>query len=322
MTDSDATDSTGPDSAASDPAASDPTGSDSADADELIAERLLPDEAFELVAHETRFRILVALNEADEPLSFGEVRERVGVDDPGQFNYHLGKLTDRFVRNDDDGYQLAAPGWRLVGAVLSGGYTKALESEPIETGVPCSFCDGEMELRFEDEKIEMECRECEETYTNIPIPAGIFEDVAPEDAAKVVDSWLKRLHASADYGFCPNCDGRLDRTVRLQDDEDAPVDFEADDEAFAHYDCGRCGFGWYSSFPSAVVLHPALVGFHFENGVDVRTTPFWDLDGLEPGATTVESRDPLRVAVPVTIDGATTVFTFDADLELVEQRRN
>lgn len=291
------------------------------DADEVVAERLPPDEAFELLAHELRFRILETLNDADGPLAFSDLRERAGVDDPGQFNYHLGKLAGRFVSSDDDGYDLAAPGWRVVGAVLSGGYTKALDAEPIDTGAACLSCGSEMELRFRGDKIDIRCRECEETYTDTPIPAGIFEGVAPEDAAAVVDRWLKRLHATADYGFCPNCEGELDRALLLPDDEGAPADLDADDEPLAHYDCTRCGFGWYSSLPFAVVLHPAVVGLYHDHGIDVRTTPFWDLDGLEVDAATVGSRDPLRVDVTVPLGDEVRVFTFDRDLDLVDERR-
>ncbi|WP_433626072.1 hypothetical protein [Halomicrococcus sp. NG-SE-24] len=37
---------------------------------DVVVERLSPDKAFELMAHETRFRILRALDEVDDPLAF------------------------------------------------------------------------------------------------------------------------------------------------------------------------------------------------------------------------------------------------------------
>lgn len=291
-------------------------------ADELVAERLPPDEAFELVAHETRFRVLETLVGVEDPLAFGDLRERVGVDDPGQFNYHLRKLTGRFVRSDGDGYELAPAGRRVVGAVLSGGYTKALDADPVATDATCLVCGSEMETRFRDDKIEIRCRECDSNYTNTPIPAGIFEGVAPEDAPAVVDRWLKRIHSTADYGFCHNCDGSLTVTVVVEGDEKAPDGLGEDGvEAAVCYECDRCGFDWYSSFPFVATLHPAVVGFHHERGIDVRTTPFWELDWIEMDAAAVETRDPLRVEVSVTLDDETRVFAFDADLNVVEERR-
>ncbi|MFC4450176.1 winged helix-turn-helix domain-containing protein [Halorussus aquaticus] len=292
------------------------------ESDEVAVERLPPDEAFELLAHETRFRILETLNETDGSLAFSELRERVGVDDPGQFNYHLGKLTDRFVTSSDEGYELAAPGWRVVGAVLSGGYTKALDADPIETDVPCLSCESGMELRFRGEKVQIQCPECDETYTNIPIPAGIFEGVSPDEAPGVVDSWLKRLHSTANYGFCPNCDGKLDQTVLLPGDEDVPEDWETDDEAIVSYTCTRCGFSWYSSFPFPAVLHPAVVGVYHDHGIDMRETPFWNLDGLQADSATVTSSAPLRVEVTTTVGEQRICFTFDEDMNVVEERRD
>jgi hypothetical protein len=39
------------------------------------------------------------------------------------------------------------------------------------------------------------------------------------------------------------------------------------------------------------------------------------------GSATVERRDPPRIEVSVTLDGETATFTFDADLNLVAERR-
>lgn len=306
------------------PRASSGGSSDSDDSD-VVVERLPPNEAFELLAHDLRFRVLETLNEADEPLAFSELRVRVGVDDPGRFNYHLGKLTDRFVRSDAEGYELATSGRRVVGAVLSGGYTKALDADPVETDAACLLCGSEMETRFRDDGIEIQCRECDSSYTNTPIPAGIFDGVAPEDVPPVVDRWLKRIHSTADYGFCHNCDGEVDFTIVVAGGENVPewLDEEGADEeeAAVRYECERCNTNWYSSFSYYVVFHPAVVGFYYEHGVDVRTTPYWDLDGIGPDAATVVSREPLRIDLSVALGAETAVFTFDEDLNVVEERR-
>ncbi|WP_435178275.1 winged helix-turn-helix domain-containing protein [Halorussus sp. AFM4] len=297
------------------------TGDAGRDSDEVVVERLPPDEAFGLLAHETRFRILETLNDADDPLAFSELRERVGVDDPGQFNYHLGKLSGRFVRNGDEGYGLAAPGRRIVGAVLSGGYTKALEADPVEMDSACLVCGNEMATEFRDDGVDIGCTECEFTYTNTPIPPGVLEGVAPDDVPRVVDRWLKRNQSGVNFGFCYNCDGRLDATVVVQEPDDVRESLaEWAPFVSVEYDCDRCGYHVKSSFSSATVLHPAIVDFHYDRGVDVRDTPLWDLDWIGPEAATVASRDPLRVDVSVTLGEETRVFAFDEDVNLVETR--
>ncbi|WP_246045717.1 winged helix-turn-helix domain-containing protein [Halorussus ruber] len=291
--------------------------------DEVVAERLPPEEAFELLAHDLRFRILEVLNDADGALAFSGLRERVGVDDPGQFNYHLGKLTDRFVRSADEGYELAPPGRRIVGAVLSGGYTKILDADPVETDARCIVCGSRMAVEFRDDGVEIRCGECEETLTNTSVPAGILEGVAPAEVPEVVDQWLKRVHAAADFGFCSNCDGRFEAGLVVAGQPDAPdwLDGEEKPRATVRYECDRCGFEWTSFPPSAVLLHPAVVGFHYDHGIDVRETPLWDLDWLGIDVMSVESADPPEVEISVTLDGETATFTFDADLNLVAERR-
>lgn len=57
-----------------------------------------------------------ALGEAGfgESLSFTELRERVGVRQGAQFNYHLDKLVGHFVTKTDGGYSLRPTGHRVI----------------------------------------------------------------------------------------------------------------------------------------------------------------------------------------------------------------
>lgn len=114
----------------------------------MTMERLSPEEAFGLLGHEIRFGVLEALNDADGTLQFSTLRDRVGVQDSGQFNHHLGDLTGRFVHETDDGYQLAPAGKQVVGAVLSGAFTKEMETGSVDTEAPCLVCDEGMEAHF------------------------------------------------------------------------------------------------------------------------------------------------------------------------------
>ena len=56
------------------------------------------EEAFTALSDATRIGILRTLWDAeDHEATFTELREAVGMRDSGQFNYHLDKLTGRFV---------------------------------------------------------------------------------------------------------------------------------------------------------------------------------------------------------------------------------
>jgi DNA-binding transcriptional ArsR family regulator len=81
-------------------------------------------DAFALIGNETRLSILEALWEADEqPMRFSELNEAVGMRDSAQFNYHLSKLTDQYIRKTDDGYELRTAGAKVVRAILAGSFT-------------------------------------------------------------------------------------------------------------------------------------------------------------------------------------------------------
>jgi DNA-binding transcriptional ArsR family regulator len=73
-----------------------------------------PTDALAVLGDETRIAILRVLAEAEEPLPFSELRRRAGVDDAGRFNYHLSKLREYFVREQDGGYTLRHAGSRIV----------------------------------------------------------------------------------------------------------------------------------------------------------------------------------------------------------------
>ena len=74
------------------------------------------EEAFSALGNQTRMQILLALWRAYDPFAsdnavpFSELFEAVGVDDSGQFNYHLGKLRERFVTRRETGYELTPVG--------------------------------------------------------------------------------------------------------------------------------------------------------------------------------------------------------------------
>lgn len=62
---------------------------------------LSPDGAFRILGEETRMATPRAVWESpDEPVSFSEIRARIGNPDSGQFNYHLNKLEGHFLSSD------------------------------------------------------------------------------------------------------------------------------------------------------------------------------------------------------------------------------
>lgn len=103
----------------------------------------MPDEEFtgalSALTHETRVEILRELADADDPLRFTELKSRVGVSDPGQFNYHLTKLERHFLRRTEDGYALNYRGEQVVVAAAAGVTTDAALESDLSPDV-CPVC--------------------------------------------------------------------------------------------------------------------------------------------------------------------------------------
>lgn len=99
------------------------------------------DGALAALTHETRVAILRELADADRPLAFTELKSRVGVADPGQFNYHLNELCEHYLRETADGYDLNYRGERLLvvaeeGVDVEGPSTEASDGECPVCGDP------------------------------------------------------------------------------------------------------------------------------------------------------------------------------------------
>ncbi|MFB6191788.1 MAG: ArsR/SmtB family transcription factor [Haloarculaceae archaeon] len=209
--------------------------------DEAPAASALSDrEAFAALGNETRLRILQALGEAGEPLSFSDLRGLVGTRDSGQFNYHLGKLEGHFIARTDDGYRLRRAGSRIVEAISSGTVTDS----PVVPRTPidgeCPYCDAPIEARYHQERLELFCSECSGTwggdrpdhwgylgFHSLP-PAGL-ERRTLEEAARAAWTWQNLRILSISSGICPSCSAAIDRWAEVCGDHD-PVD--------GH--CGRC----------------------------------------------------------------------------------
>lgn len=228
--------------------------------------------AFAAVADELRVRILRELWDADDPLSFSELRERVGVRDSGRFNYHLGELRGRFVEktdDDDGGYGLRFAGRKLVGSLHSGAYTGAAESvgpQPVDGS--CVACGGSLEAVYEDEEGKVDCTDCEVTLIQTGVPPA-FVDGREDDLAAAVDGYVRTTLRSFLDGFCPHCSGPT--AGRLRDSDHGPQ---------AVVECERCGATFMGLAAWVGMDHPAVVSFYDDHDRSVRDTALWRLDWL------------------------------------------
>ncbi|MFW5949478.1 MAG: DUF7351 domain-containing protein [Halolamina sp.] len=281
-------------------------------------ERRSPDELFDLIADGTRVAIVRALGAAEEPLGFAALRERAGVADSGNFNYHLERLVGVLVADSETGYELTRSGTALFGSVLAGTYTADATVEPVAPDWDCQLCGGEMLVDYAAERARFRCRDCEEG-ARFPFPPGSVEQFERSELPAAFARWWHGTVTRLVDGFCPRCAGRLDRSLTgLRTDDEGRSLPEA-----VRFDCRRCGETARMSASTLATIQPAVAGFFAEHGFDLRRrhpSQVWaELDEWE---TTVRSASPRRLTVRFGHGGEEVTVAIDenAAVDVVERR--
>jgi DNA-binding transcriptional ArsR family regulator len=301
--------------------------------------RLEPDEAFAALGNETRIQILKTLGEADEPLAFSELYDRVEYDTTANFNYHLDKLEGHFVGKTDDGYDLRQAGRRVIQAILSGAMTEDPTLDPTEVDFPCRHCGAPVEVSYSGGEMRLSCTKCSGNsggsgsdergeraeygnLANMSLPPAGVQGRTAEDILRAAAT-LGHLDALAvTSNVCPRCSAPVDRSLRICEDHDAS-------DAL----CSRCDHRWAvrvffqctnciyeQDLPGVMVLlgEPDLMTFVADHGLNTTA------DGIEWGwdyGEEVRSIDPFEVRFTFTIDGDSITLTVDEDLSVVEVTR-
>jgi hypothetical protein len=286
--------------------------------DGIDVERRSPDGVFALLGDDIRIDIVRALGETpDEAVPFAVLQERAGVRDSGQFNYHLGKLRGVFVRKTDDGYELTYAGRQVVGAMYAGTYTATASIESIPVEGACPMCDGEVVASYAEETARVDCTDCGEWRNEFPFPPGSLDQFAPGELPAAFDRWMRHVYEGVVAGFCYTCAGRMEGHL-VVDEGDGIGGMPA----HAAFECVRCGSGLRSSGASPALLHPAVQGFLYDHGFDVRTAPSWLLGEVGLPETTLLSEEPPRLAVTLSHEGASIRAVVEADASVSEVERS
>lgn len=269
--------------------------------------------AFDVLGQELRMGILEALAEkrAEDPqnpgVSFSELRDRVGVADSGQFNYHLDKLAGQFVQETDAGYELNAAGQEVIGAVLSGSFEPNGQWGPAELDAPCRECGETVAAHYEDGMIAVECDNGHLNHSDY-FPGGIVERLSLPDAVELATLMGQQDLELLLREVCPNCYGAIESGAALEDGH-----------PLLELRCHQCGHSFQGPVSLVVLTHPVLQAFYFERGQDVRETPLWTLPFLtERDRLRVRSESPLRVEVDASDGDDELRFLIDEDCSVVE----
>lgn len=314
-------------------------------------------DALAVLGNETRLAILLALWEAYEPfyegdwdaslqnvLSFSELRDRIGVRDSGQFNYHLGKIEGVFVESTSEGYRLHPAGQQLMYTLVArAGFTaKHSTQEPLD--IPCPVCDSATAITYQNQRLYHVCTACEGTLRlSDPHPSGVIgawplnpmvmEQRTPEElftAVRMEEYHAWALHAA---GICSNCLGRIETGLRRCESH----------ESVDNSPCAHCGnvFDWIVQFGCTIckqaseatlaefsIHNPRVVAFYWDRGIELGLEDLdWstaklilsNLDRVDNQA--LVSTNPPRMRVSFRHEDDEIQLTYDDRLTVVDVNR-
>lgn len=302
---------------------------------------LSPDEAFAALGDETRLAILKELGTAEGPLSFSDLRDRLGSPESSRFNYHLGQLRGHFVDKSEDGYELRRAGETVVEAVLSGAVTADPHMERTPIDEPCHLCGAPIEVRYEQERMAAYCTECAGTYGGgsapeedlehgflgyLALPPAGIEGRTPDEAHRTALAWQMSEVLPAAAGVCPRCSATLERSADVCEDHDASegiCNSCGSGHAVSHVArCTNCIYDQRGAMLLALLSDTAVLGFLTENGVNpVAPTSERFSATVVDYEEEIRAADPLDATFTLQVDGDRLRLAVNDDLEVVETER-
>lgn len=302
-----------------------------------------PEEAFALLANDTRVSALEALWESrGETVPFSELRRHVGVRDAGQFHYHLSKLCDHFVEKQDDGYELTPAGFKIVQAVIAG---SGIDTPTVDTEVSdrdCPRCSGSVELRYADGAVRVYCTGCtgfwsgDDEYGSMEPgylggwefpPAGL-RGRTPVEIVDASISYMMARTESLSSGVCPDCGGTVSGELDVcKSHESGDDDCPACGRNFLgviRWHCDSCKLLFAAPSWSMAVQHPPIRGSIAGTTGEHLEDP-WAIvhSGYERAwSEELVSTDPIRVAIAVPLETGTHQLTLDETGSICESIQN
>jgi hypothetical protein len=289
--------------------------------------------------------ILRTLGEADRRLSFSELRDGVGIEDSGQFNYHLGKLTGHFVGKTEAGYGLRQAGHRVIEAVLSGAITDDPVLEPTPIDEPCLLCGGTTVVAYIREHLAHYCTECEGSYGvpdevpgdgssegygylgGFPLPSAGIRGRSPAEMFRAATTWGGLELLAVANRVCPRCSAPLEDSREVCEAHDATGGHcEACGNrrpAQVEFQCTNCVYGLGGALVLALTAQSDLLSFLVEHGINP-VSPTQQASyyaAVMDYEEEVHSVDPFEASLTFSLDGDELTLTVDDDLAVVGTKR-
>ena len=308
--------------------------------DEYVESEILLEDLFKPLGNEVRIEILWTLAQASKPLPFTTLQEEIGIEDSGNFNYHIDQLTDHFITRTDRGYELRYPGRAIIQTIREGTITSdpEISSRPID--LACPFCGADQVFSYADETLQLHCSECDGavgepydpgTIMSYEFPAAGLRGRTERDVARAAHRLYDAEVTAMIGGVCPRCSSTVEASLELCDNHDTAQEDICENcrtryLSWAIYTCSNCNHA--RRFPpwfKALYL-PEVIAFFHEAAEFNRALPFPKFltdsgTNLRNVTETVRATDPVELAITLNLDDAYCTVVIDEDLEVTVEEK-
>ncbi|WP_435361227.1 DUF7351 domain-containing protein [Haloarchaeobius sp. DFWS5] len=283
--------------------------------------------ALSLLANDIRIGIVRAIGdetvEAERLgyLSYSALKQRVGVDDSGQFNYHLNKLLGPFVREYDDGYGLTTQGRLAFQHLVAGGFTTDLRVNAFPVEQDCWECGNglvaEYGMGWERPLMPLfyvKCWDCGAEHSRTYVPPRGVEARSNEELLVAADRRNRMETASLVRGVCPWCAGHVNTSVHEREG-DLPASGDGTPlEVVVEHHCTSCTGFHYTPVGETLRYHADVIAFYANRGYDLHEIPKWELEwAVTDHRLTWYGPNPWDLRVEVLLDGDVLEVRLDGD---------
>lgn len=307
--------------------------------------RLTPDEAFSALGNEIRVGILRTLGDANVPLAFSDLYDRLAVEDSAQFNYHLDKLVGHFVRKTEEGYALGRPGRRVVESILAGAVTEAPDMSRTSVEDTCPDCDSGLEMQWRAGNVELFCPSCDSRWERawgrvgapeeaqsgylgrLPFPPAGLDGRSPPAVLQAAYTWTNLEFLAVASEMCPRCAATVERDLfvcEAHDPDPGPCpNCESAYAARMTATCTNCIYQIGAAASWGVIASPRLLSFLLEHGLNpVAPESAWTLDRvINECDVQVHSTAPARVEFGFTVGEDNLALEVDENLTVLQTHR-
>lgn len=272
----------------------------------------------ETLSDDNCYELFTAILRTEQsPVSYEDLETELPSLEAHELTEALQKLTGTVLVEKDDGYKIPG-GWKHGYRTLVG-LTEPTESSgrfPAELGQPCSECGSPLEITYVDHFLSIVCPDCGSTFYQLEAPPAGVQTRTIDELRRALDERIRATSKLVARGICPWCTADMDVSIKFEESSAFPHD------VWAEHFCRRCGGHRETTIAINFMGHPAVVSFLYENGVNQWKTYCWEREYWTADVVSIESRDPVRLAVVFDRSDGRLTLTVDDRLSVLDASRS